>query len=363
MNDPATKEAFSTARETANGYVLVSQPVSVDLLEGVFDLEAGTWEFPYGPKCRPGLAEQYGVNDAEKLCKYFSKVYVQETHSFQGLEPNLRNAVVSIGQHYLQHLRYPGTGPTPGSLNADTPANVQRTKKVQQDVIVEIVGEVADQIDQKKKKIEAKGMPKPDPPDSPAKSDPAKLKATTKAPPSCALPTPPKAPPKGFESYATTDTTVKQEQSSSSATDTTVKKAKSSAATDTTVKKESSNKITPPPHRATVPTTPATSSATPIPPAGPPPERIPKPPPYPPRNNVQLDNLFQHHHLHHNESNDFQHHLLHQRENILKVPTLRKSVFLCRDDGVNLNKMMKQCGQILHTILMIPPIWKHMLKF
>jgi len=70
------------------------------------------------------------VNDAEKLRKYFSKVYVQETHSFDGLEPNLRNAVISVGQHYLQHLRYPGTGPTPGSLNADTPANVQRTKKV-----------------------------------------------------------------------------------------------------------------------------------------------------------------------------------------------------------------------------------------
>ena len=67
MHDPATREAFSTARETVNGYVLVSQPVSVELLEGVFDLEAGTWEFPYGPKCRPGLAEQYGVNDAEKL--------------------------------------------------------------------------------------------------------------------------------------------------------------------------------------------------------------------------------------------------------------------------------------------------------
>ena len=128
MNDPATTEALSTARETDNGYILVSQPVRIELLEGVFDLEAGTWEFPYNPKCRPALAERYGVNDAEKLCKYFSKVYVQQTHSFQELEPMLRNAVVSIGQAYEQHLRYPGTGPTPGSLNADTPANVQRTK-------------------------------------------------------------------------------------------------------------------------------------------------------------------------------------------------------------------------------------------
>ena len=46
MNHPATKEAFSTARETNNGYILVSQPVRIELLEGVFDLEAGTWEFP-----------------------------------------------------------------------------------------------------------------------------------------------------------------------------------------------------------------------------------------------------------------------------------------------------------------------------
>jgi len=29
MNDPATREAFSTARETDNGYILVSRPVSL----------------------------------------------------------------------------------------------------------------------------------------------------------------------------------------------------------------------------------------------------------------------------------------------------------------------------------------------
>ena len=281
MHDPATREAFATARETVNGYVLVSEPVSTDVIEGVFDLEAGTWEFPWGPKCRPGLAEQYGVNDAEKLCKYFSKVYQQESCTFDNLEPNLQNAVISIGQHYLQNLRYPVPG-TPGFLKADTPANVQRTKEVQKDVIIEIVDDVADQIEQKKKKIESKAMPKPDPRDLPAKSDPAKLQARTKPPPACALEPPPKAPPKGFEKHANTDTTVKvKEEQSSSVTDTTVKKAKSSSTTDTTVKKESSNKISTP--RATSSSTPATSSATPIPPAGPPPERVPKPPPYPPR--------------------------------------------------------------------------------
>ena len=240
-------------------------------MEGVFDLELGNWEFPYTPNCPPSLADRHGVHDAEQLCRYYSKVFVQQTHRFQDLEPLFRLSIVSIGQVYEQHLRCPGTGPTPGSLVADTPADTHKTKEVQKDIIIEIVDEVADKI--KKKKIEAKAMPRPDPPPLPPKSDPSQLKATTKAPPSCALPKPPKAPPKDFENLATTDTTVKQEQSSSSATDTTVKKEKSSSATDTPVKKESSNKISPPPKRDTFPTTPATSSATPIPPAGPPPER------------------------------------------------------------------------------------------
>ena len=79
------------------------------------------------------LAESTGVNDAEKLCKYFSKVYQQESCTFDNLEPNLQNAVISIGQHYMQNLQYPAPG-TPGFLKADTPANVQRTKEVQKDV-------------------------------------------------------------------------------------------------------------------------------------------------------------------------------------------------------------------------------------
>ena len=129
----------------------------------------------------------------------------------------------------MQNLRYPTAG-TPGFLKADTPANVQRTKEVQKDVIIEIVEDVADQIE-KKKKIKAKAMPKPDPPDLPAKSDPAKLQARTKPPPACAFEPPPKAPPKGFEKHATTDTKVKVKEPKSSVTDTTVKKAKATSST------------------------------------------------------------------------------------------------------------------------------------
>ena len=279
MHDPATREAFSTARENTNGYVLVSEPVGIDLIEGVFDLDKCTWENFYTPRCRLDKVEEYGVNDAEKLCKYFSKVYQQRSCSFDDLEPSLRDSVIAIGQHYLQNLRYP-TGGTPRFLKADTPADVQRSKEVRKDVIIEIVEDVADQIEQKKK-IKAKAMPKPDPPDLPAKSDPAKLQAKTKPPPACATEPPPKAPPKGFESYASTDTTVKVKEEPKSSTDTTVKKHKAAPATDTTVKKESSNKISLTPRGTS--STPATSSASPIPPAGPPPEKVPKPPPYPPR--------------------------------------------------------------------------------
>ena len=52
MHDPAVREAFSTARENTNGYVLVSEPVSIDLVEGVFDLDKGTWENFYNPRIR-----------------------------------------------------------------------------------------------------------------------------------------------------------------------------------------------------------------------------------------------------------------------------------------------------------------------
>ena len=117
----------------------------------------------------------------------------------------------------MQNLRYP-TGGTPRFMKADTPANVRRTKEVRKDVIIEIVDDVAEQIDQKKK-IKAKAMPKPDPPDLPAKSDPAQLQARTKPPPACATQPPPKAPPKGFEAYASTDTTVKVKKEPKSSTD------------------------------------------------------------------------------------------------------------------------------------------------
>ena len=178
MHDPATREAFSTARENTNGYVLVSEPVSIDLVEGVFDLDKGTWENFYNPKCRLDKARRIRSETTLKRCANISRGFTNKDLALTTWKPNLRDSVISIGQHYMQNLPYP-TGGTPRFMKADTPANVQRTKEVRKDVIIEIVEDVADQIDQKKK-IKAKAMPKPDPPDLPAKSDPAKLQARTK---------------------------------------------------------------------------------------------------------------------------------------------------------------------------------------
>ena len=332
-------------------------------------MDKGTWENFYNPKCRLDKAEEYGVNDAEKMCKYFSRVYQQRSCSFDDLEPSLRDSVIAIGQHYMQNLRYP-TGGTPRFVKADTPANVRRTKEVRKDVIIEIVEDVAEQIDQKKK-IQAKARPKPDPPDLPAKSDPAQLQARTKPPPACATEPPPKAPPKGFEAYAGTDTTVKVKEEPKSSTDTTVKKHKAAPATDTTVKKESSNKIIHSHHvelhrhlqlqvqlqfHLQVHLLRKFHNHLRI---------------HQGNLNVQQVNHIQHHHLHqftennHHEpeSNVFQHRLLLRSVTIREVPTQRKNMNLCRDDGVKLNKMMSKCVQHFHMILIKIPIWRPMSIF
>ena len=59
----------------------------------------------------------------------------------------------------MQNLRFP-TGGTPRFLKADTPADVQRSKEVRKDVIIEIVEDVAEQIDQKRRRFKAKAMTK-----------------------------------------------------------------------------------------------------------------------------------------------------------------------------------------------------------
>ena len=48
-NSPTTREALQTARETDNGYILVSENIHLDCLEAVFDLDNDNWDFAYAP--------------------------------------------------------------------------------------------------------------------------------------------------------------------------------------------------------------------------------------------------------------------------------------------------------------------------
>ena len=176
MNNPETKEAFSTARESENGYILVSQHIDLKHLETVYNLDISGWEFPYSPVSPPSCNDLHGINEAEQLCQYFSRVFSRKQCRFENLEPLLRASIITIGQHYEQNLRYPGAGPQPGSLTAETPAQERQTEEAHNEAINEALQGVAEEIEKekkKKKRIEAKSMPKKAPPPLPAKADPA----------------------------------------------------------------------------------------------------------------------------------------------------------------------------------------------
>ena len=214
------------------------------------------------PRCRLDKVEEYGVNDAEKLCKYFSKVYQQRSCSLTTWSPVFEIQLLPLDQHYLQNLRYP-TGGTPRFLKADTPADVQRSKEVRKRMLSLKLLKML-QIRSTEEEDQGKG-------DAQASSK------NTKPPPACATEPPPKATTKRLRVICKHRYYGESEgRAEIIPPDTTVKKHKAAPATDTTVKKESSNKISLTPRGTS--STPATSSATPIPPAGPPPEKVPKPP-------------------------------------------------------------------------------------
>lgn len=119
MNREETREAFKTARETPNGYILVSEHISLEHLECVYALE-NSWDFPYEPVTDPRHCEAQGVTAAHEMCMYFSRCFAQrDTIDFMDLEAGLRLAVTETGQWYEQNLRYAGDQRKPGSLNAD----------------------------------------------------------------------------------------------------------------------------------------------------------------------------------------------------------------------------------------------------
>lgn len=308
MNREETWEAFRTACETDNGYILVSEHIALEHLECVYALEKNSWEMPYNPVTDPRFCDEQGVTDAHLLCQYYSRVYASGRRSirFEDLEPMLRWAVTLAGQHYEQHLRHAG----------DTPAQTKKTEADKEIVIDDVVQEIGEAFTKEKKnKIEAKQMPagKKDPPGLPLN-----IAKKTKLPPPCAREpvkkeavekSAGKPPPAHLANLASTDATVKSET-----TDKTVKNEPKppdvppppKRTTETTVQ-DSSKKIkiegksglpTPPARpvqqsssnkmscaTSATPTPPQPPTRTPTPPDHPPPTtpRVPAPPSHPPR--------------------------------------------------------------------------------
>ena len=67
MNNPATRDALRTARETNNGYILVSENIHLDRLEAVFNLDKDEWEFCFHPATEPRHEADQGLDLASDI--------------------------------------------------------------------------------------------------------------------------------------------------------------------------------------------------------------------------------------------------------------------------------------------------------
>ena len=256
-NSQATKDALQTARETNNGYILVSEDIHLDTLEAVFDLDNDHWDFPYTPETQaPHLVSSQGLDDASYLLHYYSKVEHQQTVSFDDLPILHRQTVMDIGDHYLKHLRYPG-GP-PEDARAGTTASAERSSAVRVEAIQQVVSEVVENAKVQKQRIAAKAMPK----DQPVPPQPASDTRPVKGPPKSVLEQrakeaeekakvkpPPKKLLEQLQKRPSADTPAKASQETAETT------------TDTTVKLEPRQPKHPPPPKRPADKTAETASA------------------------------------------------------------------------------------------------------
>ncbi len=180
-NTPATREALRTARETNNGYILVSEDIHLDRLEAVFDLDNDNWEFPYTPETQaPQLVSSQGLDEASHLLHYYSKVEHKQEVSFDDLPILQRQTIMEIGEHCLKHLRYPG-GSIPSDATAGTTASAERSSAVRDEAIHRVVTEVFEQAKIQKQRIEAKATPKDQPVPPQPESDTRPVKGPPKS--------------------------------------------------------------------------------------------------------------------------------------------------------------------------------------
>ena len=412
-----TREALRTARETNNGYILVSQDIHLDRLEAVFDLDNDNWEFPYTPETQaPQLVSSQGLDDASHLLH--SKVEHKQEVSFGDLPMLQRQVIMDIGEQYLKHLRYPG-GSVPADATAGATASAERSSAVRDEAIHRVVTEVFEKAKLQKQRIEAKAMPK----DQPVPAQPASDSRPVKGPPTIVLEQrakdaekakhkpPPKRlieqlqqrPSADTPAKATTDSAKATTESAKATTETTVKlepkqpkhppppkrpadrPAESASAAPKKIKQEEAPPAPPAPRKASqnkMPTPPRAIPPAPTRPAPSAPSRAgPMPPPDVPdlqdRHNMHVP---EHQHLrihrnvlnnqitHHQDMHEmiltetFQLHLLlhHIREQV--DPIQRTEDNHCRDNGQHKMKIPNFSILKLNINLMKLQIWKSTLK-
>lgn len=98
MNKASAQAALASARETDNGYILVSKHISLEHLEAVYDLDKNTWDVAYTPITDWRLNDSEGITDARHLLRYYARLFHLGTHAFADLEPLLKEAARQIGK-------------------------------------------------------------------------------------------------------------------------------------------------------------------------------------------------------------------------------------------------------------------------
>ena len=185
-NYERTRDALKTARETPNGYILVSEDIHLGALEACFNLDNDGWDFPYTPETTlPQHIRDHGIEEATHILHYCSQVVHRREMTTGDLPAAHRQVLRDIEFHYKEHLRYPGEpGGTEEERTAGTAASMARETAAKDDAIDQIVREVY--MKTNKLRIEAKAMPK----DHPVPATPAAASTTSqpvKGPPQVVL--------------------------------------------------------------------------------------------------------------------------------------------------------------------------------
>ena len=179
LHNEETRKALQSARETENGYVCVSENISLDRLEAVFDLQQNAWVNFYQPVTETRHHGEQGLEHLLHLLHYYSEVEHHQRRNFSQLPPLQRHLLLELGENFEKYHRHP-TGDIQEDATAGTTAQSSRIRTEAEDIVLEDVFTKVKGVKEKKAekaKIQAKQMPKTKPPpDLPFKPPPAKIR-------------------------------------------------------------------------------------------------------------------------------------------------------------------------------------------